>query len=260
MLELRDRIAIVTGGGSGIGAACMRLLAERGARPVAGDITGGDIVCDVSAEPAVKAALDETIARYGAPSLLVAAAGVSNAGAIPDLSIEDWDRTFAVNARGVMICMKILSGAMIAHRLDGSMVLVSSINGHVADPGLIAYSATKAALHHMSRVAARELGPFGIRINCVGPGPTATPMLQPMLDIPEYNAEIIRRTPLRDVGTPERIAEAIVGLMQMEWVTGQSLLVDGGASLSTARTAWQAPNINASPATPSAPRQLAGEA
>lgn len=240
MLKLNDRVAVVTGGAAGIGAACVEHLRNAGARPVSWDWKDGDIQCDVSDPASIEAAINRTVEEFGVPSLLVASAGISSHGPILDIDPAEWDRTQSINLRGVMLSVQAVARKMIAHHLDGAMILVSSINSVVAEPGIATYSAAKAGVNHLARVAAREFGPHGIRINAVGPGPTATQMLNQALDNPEFRAEVLKRTPLRDVGTPERIAEAIVGLMQMEWVTGQAIMVDGGATLTTARSEWQA--------------------
>ncbi|MGE0387360.1 MAG: SDR family NAD(P)-dependent oxidoreductase [Gammaproteobacteria bacterium] len=243
MLDLNGRIAVITGGASGIGAACAAALEREGVRVARWDMADGPgvIGCDVADAAAVANAIDRTVARYGPPTLLVAAAGVADGHWIVDMEPAAWDRVLGVNLRGVMLSVQAVARTAIAAGSNGSMVLISSVNGVVADPGLSAYSASKAAVYHFARVAARELGPHGIRINAVGPGPTETPMLRGALDLPGYREEILRRTPLGEVGTPERIAEAVTGLMKMEWVTGQALMVDGGASLTTGRGVWKTP-------------------
>lgn len=243
MLDLNGRIAVVTGGAAGIGAAAAAHLRAAGAIAVSWDRTGGDIACDVADPLSIDAAIAATVERFGVPSLLVASAGVSSHGAILDLDPAEWDRTHDINLRGVMLTMQAVARKMIAHGLDGAMILVSSINSIVAEPGIATYSAAKAGVNHLARVAAREFGPHGIRVNVVGPGPTATQMLTGALENPAFRAEVLKRTPLGDVGTPDRIAEAIVGLMKLEWITGQAIMVDGGATLTTARSNWQAPDI-----------------
>ena len=154
------------------------------------------------------------------------------------MDVATWDHVLGVNLRGVMLSVQAVAREIVAAKTDGAMVLISSVNGIVADPGISAYSASKAAVYHFARVAAREFGPLGIRINAVGPGPTDTPMLKPSLDKPGYRDEVLRRTPLGEVGTPDKIADAVVGLLKMDWVTGQGLMADGGSSLNTGRSAW----------------------
>ncbi len=241
MLSLEGRVAVVTGGASGIGRASADALGKEGVRVVTWDLgDGADVHCDVSDAASVDRAIAWTREQVGSPSLLVASAGTSAGGPVLEMDVADWDRVLGVNLRGVMLSIQAVAREVASAGTDGSFVAVSSVNGIVADPGIGAYSASKAGVFHLVRVVARELGPIGIRVNAVGPGPTETPMLQKLMDDPAYRAEAIRRSPLGSVGTPERIAEAIVGLMRMEWVTGQALMVDGGTSLNTGRgTHWQ---------------------
>jgi NAD(P)-dependent dehydrogenase (short-subunit alcohol dehydrogenase family) len=158
---------------------------------------------------------------------------------ILETDVATWDRTLGVNLRGVMLSVQAVAREIVAAKGDGAMVLIASVNGVVADPGLSAYSSSKAGVLHLARVAAREFGPHRIRVNAVGPGPTETPMASPAFNTPGYRDEIIRRTPLGEVGTAERIADGVVGLMKMDWVTGQALMVDGGSSLNTGRSVWK---------------------
>ena len=234
-MDLRNRTAVVTGGASGIGAACVDLLRQKGARPVIWDVSpaaGDAIQCDTTSADAVAAAMEQTVARFGRPTLLVAAAGRGGAGGnLMDIDVEEWDRMFAVNARGVMLSLQAVARQAIAAGQGGSIVLLSSIHGSLSYEKLAAYSATKAAVNQMARIGARELGPHGIRVNAVGPGPTETPMLGHRLERPGYRDSVIARTPLREFGTPQSIAQSIVGLMEMDWVTGQVILADGGCSL-----------------------------
>ncbi len=230
----------MTGGASGIGNASAQALKKEGARVVTWDVQGDvDVRCDVSDAAAACRASNRTRDHAGPPSLLVASAGVSGVGSIIDMEVDEWDRVPSINLRGVMLEMQAVARGVATTREGGSIVAVSSVHGIVADPGIGAYSASKAAVFHLVRVAGRELGPLGIRVNAVGPGPTDTPMLQKLLNRPAFRAEAMRRSPLGDIGTPDRVAEAIVGLMRMEWVTGQALMVDGGTSLTTGRsTNW----------------------
>lgn len=240
MLHIAGRVAVVTGGASGIGAACAALLEAEGARVARWDrqAGGGVIACDVADPASIAAAMEKTRAQYGAPSLLVAAAGIAEGKPILDMDVGTWDRVLGVNLKGVMLSVQAVAREIVAAKGDGSLVLISSVNGIVADPGLSAYSASKAAVYHFARVAAREFGPLGIRINAIGPGPTDTPMMTNNLAMPGYRDEVIRRTPLGEVGTTRHIAETVVGLMKMDWVTGQALMADGGSSLNTGRSGW----------------------
>jgi NAD(P)-dependent dehydrogenase (short-subunit alcohol dehydrogenase family) len=114
-------------------------------------------------------------------------------------------------------------------------VLVSSVNGVLSDPGIPSYSASKAAVYHLARCAAVELGGDGIRVNAVGPGPTDTPMIAANMQTPGYQEAVMEATPLGRIGTPELVADGIVNVLRSDWITGQAILVDGGAALVTPR-------------------------
>jgi NAD(P)-dependent dehydrogenase (short-subunit alcohol dehydrogenase family) len=225
----------VTGGGSGIGAATCALLAEHGVRAVSWDIeSGADVQVDVTSEESIAKAMQETVARWGTPSLLVGSAGVASVCPLLDIAVDDWDKVFAVNVKGILLSIQVVARAMVAGGLDGAMVTVSSINGVLSDRQLAAYSASKAAVYHLSRVAAVELGPYNIRVNAIGPGPTDTPLLSPAFS-DEFVTAVRNNTPLGRLGSPELVADGIVNLLRSDWITGQAVMVDGGASLMSAR-------------------------
>lgn len=190
------------------------------------------------------------MSRFGVPTVLVAAAGVARASPIMDMTVETWDLVLGANLRGVMLCTQAVARLAAQAGEEGAIVLISSVNGVVADPGFSAYGASKAGLYQFARVAAREFGPLGIRINAVGPGPTETPALAQGLALAGYRDEVIRRTPLGRVGPPGDIAEAVVGLLKFEWVTGQALMADGGSSLNTGRSVWTQMEEKVAPAAP----------
>jgi NAD(P)-dependent dehydrogenase (short-subunit alcohol dehydrogenase family) len=243
-MDLSNRVAVVTGGASGIGAGCMARLAQEGARPVSWDLTEaeGGFVCDVADPQSVGRAIELTCERYGTPSLLVAAAGTGGRPqSILEMDPANWDRVLGINLRGAMLCVQAVARKMVEAKLDGSLVIISSVNGVVADENLSHYSASKAGCYHFVRVGARELGRHGIRINGIGPGPTDTPMSHEAFNAPGYREEILRRTPLGEVGTPAKIADAVVQVMKADWITGQAIMADGGASLTTGRSNWKPP-------------------
>jgi NAD(P)-dependent dehydrogenase (short-subunit alcohol dehydrogenase family) len=236
--DLAGKVAVVTGGASGIGAAVATALRAHGAVAVAWDLLSeSDVHCDVTDSDSVNEAFRATQVRFGTPTILIANAGIRGAGRIIDLDVSEWDATFAVNARGVFLTVQAVVRGMVEAGLPGAIVITGSVNGVISDPGIAAYSASKAAVMHFAQVAARELGEFGIRVNAIGPGPTDTPMMSDTKAIAGYRAEIAANTPLGKMGAPEDVAQAVIGLLKMTWVTGQALLVDGGSSLSTARGA-----------------------
>lgn len=236
-MEFQNRVAVVTGGTSGIGEGCAERLRKEGARVVTWDLSpAADVVCDVRDEASVAAALVQTIAEAGVPSVLVAAAGVGGPfDEFHKLPTDGWDEVFSVNIRGVFLSMREVSRAMVEAGLDGAMVAISSVNGVIADPVSAPYSATKAAVYHMCRVAAIDLGKYGIRVNGVGPGPTATPLMAPLMSTENYVANVEAATPLGRIGTPELVADGVVNVLRSDWITGQAIMIDGGSSLATAR-------------------------
>jgi NAD(P)-dependent dehydrogenase (short-subunit alcohol dehydrogenase family) len=234
-MNLNGAIAVVTGGGSGIGKATCDLLASEGARPVAWDRAGGDVPCDVTSIDSVEAAMARTKASFGVPTVLVAAAGVGRTGRIIDLALDDWDLTYAVNVRGVYLALRVVAREMIAAGLPGSIALISSVNGTVADSAHSMYSTSKAAVNHLARCAAVELGADGIRVNAIAAGPTETPMMSGVLALDGYRQQIADTTPLGRIGQPEDIAQGLVNVLRSDWMTGQVVALDGGSSLMSAR-------------------------
>ena len=240
-MELNGRVAVVTGGSSGIGRATVQKLSAAGARVVDWSIEdGADVRCDVADPEEVERALEWTIAHVGVPSLLVTSAGVGEVGPTLEITMAEWDRVFDVNVRGTFLAARAVARELIARGLDGSMVLISSVNGSTSDPMMLLYSMSKAAVNQMAKIFAAEFGPHGIRCNAIGPGPTDTPIIASAIAHEEILRTIVETTPLGRLGEAEDIAEAVVGTMRMSWVTGQSFLADGGAALMTPRAAVRA--------------------
>lgn len=222
---------IVTGGASGIGAATAARLRRAGHDVVTWDLRGGDIDCDISDPDAVAAALQQTLERAGPPDRLVACAAVGASDVLIAQDPADWKRVIDVNLTGTWLTMRAVAQAMIANGGGGSIVAVSSISGTVADRGMGAYCVSKAGVDMLVRVAASEWGPHDIRVNAVGPGVTRTPMLAGAEQIPGWVDALGQRTALGRVGEADDVAEAIVGVLEMRWVTGQTVLADGGLAL-----------------------------
>ncbi|HEY7946779.1 MAG TPA: SDR family oxidoreductase [Acidimicrobiales bacterium] len=246
-MDLSGAAALVTGGASGIGRATVRQLAEAGARVAVLDRQDGSgpdlnrdnnpddvalrISCDISDEAAVVEGVRRAHDALGGLTHAVLAAGVGGFGALLELEAAEWDRVMAVNLRGSFLCLREVAKAMVEGGRGGSVVAVSSISGFLADRSMSHYSVSKAGLAELVRVAARELGPFGIRVNAVAPGTTDTPMFAPTARLPGYAARVAERTALGGVGSAEAVAEAIVAVLAMSWVTGQIVAADGGVSL-----------------------------
>jgi NAD(P)-dependent dehydrogenase (short-subunit alcohol dehydrogenase family) len=222
--------AIVTGGASGIGSSAADRLRNAGHDVITWDLRGGDIDCDISDPDAVSAALEQTLAAVGVPDRLVACAGVGASGMLIAQDPADWKRVIDVNLTGTWLTMRAVAQSMIGNG-GGSIVAVSSISGTVADRDMGAYCVSKAGVDMLVRVAASEWGPYGIRVNAVGPGVTRTPMLAQAEQLPGWVDGLGQRTALGRVGEADDVAEAIISVLEMSWVTGQTILADGGLAL-----------------------------
>jgi len=229
----RSGARVVVGGASGIGAAVVESERAAGADVVVWDVAGTyDLKCDVTDAASIDAAVEETLTRVGVPSEVTVTAGIGHSGMLLDLPVDEWDRVIAVNTRGPLLAMRALARTMIDAGAPGSIVAVSSVSARLVDRSMGAYCASKAALSMLVQVAACEWAPYGIRVNAVGPGVTATPMLGRAPN-PEsgWLAAVQERTPLGRLGTADDIAQAIRALHDVEWMTGQIVECDGGLGI-----------------------------
>ena len=221
----------MTGGASGIGAEVARRLRAAGRTVVTWDVQDtADITCDVTDPTAVEAASARTIAEHGVPTHWTLSAGVGCGGMLLDLEADAWDRVMDVNAKGLWLTMRAAARAMSQAGTGGSIVAVTSVSARLADRTMGFYCASKAAADVLVRVAAQEWAPLGVRVNAVAPGVTRTPLLGDPASTP-WVAGPVSRTPLGREGTPEDIAEAVLAVHELGWVTGEVLTADGGLSL-----------------------------
>ncbi len=253
MGRLEGKIAVITGGASGIGAACVRLFAQEGARVVIVDILDQKGEClakeigesatffhtDVSLEPEVRAAVDLAVGRFGRIDCMFNNAGFARAhGGIEEISVEDWDSHMAVLLRGVFLGMKHAAPVM-RRQGSGSIINTASVAGIQTGYGGHIYSAAKAAVIHLTRCVAMELGEVGVRVNCICPGGIATPIFARALGLsPDaadktvelVKAALVNNQPIRRTGLPEDIAAAALWLASDDssFVNGHALVVDGG--------------------------------
>jgi 3alpha(or 20beta)-hydroxysteroid dehydrogenase len=234
MSDLAGKVAIVTGGGSGIGAAVAARLRGDGARVVATDIRspGGvpaaDFVAhDVSSLPSWHELLQAVLASHQHIDVLVNNAGIFRGSGILDTDAQTFEDVLAVNQRGVFFGLQVVGGAM-CRRGSGSIVNLSSYAGMHGEGSSVAYQTSKWAVRGLSRFAAREFGPHGVRVNAVAPGFVDTPMLRS--GPPSLPARVISRTPLARLGNADEVAAAIAFLASDEssFITGAELTVDGG--------------------------------
>ena len=223
--------AVVVGGGSGIGLAVVDRLRTAEEAVTVWDLVGGDIECDISDPDSITAAMAQTVSAAGAPDRFVTCAGVGASGMLLEQKPDDWRRVLDVNLTGTWLAMRAGARAMIEAGRGGSIIAVSSISGTLADRDMGAYCVSKAGIDMLVRVAAAEWGTHGIRVNAVGPGVTRTPMLAKPEQLPGWVEGLNERTALGRLGEADDVAEVIVGLLDMTWVTGQTLFADGGLAL-----------------------------
>lgn len=221
--------AVVVGGGSGIGAAVAERQRAAGIDVLTWDRVGGDLECDILDPDEIGSATADTVARLGVPDLVTVTAGIGHSGLLADTPAEEWDRVLGVNAKGVWLVMRALAGPMRAGN-GGSIVATSSVSGRLADQSMGLYCASKAALDMLIAVAATEWAPE-IRVNGIAPGVTDTPMLGRAPRSGAWLGGVAGRTALKRLGTADDIAEAVVGIHAMHWMTGQIVPCDGGLSL-----------------------------
>jgi 3-oxoacyl-[acyl-carrier protein] reductase len=239
--SLEGKIALVTGGASGIGAATTARLRDAGATVIIGDLAVEDATdgedklsqaqLDVSDVGSVNRCIAEIIAHHGRLDCLVHSAGIARTIPFLDTSPETFDQIIDVNVRGTFLVGQAAARAM-RDSGGGSIVNIGSVSGLLGNALRIAYGTSKAAVHHLTKVMAVELGPYNIRVNVVAPGPVSTPMTD-ALYTPNVRAEWIGRMPLGRFGTSEDMAGAAAFLLTDEaaFITGQTLSVDGGFSI-----------------------------
>ena len=243
-MRLNDKIAIITGAGSGIGRASAILFAEEGARVVAADINqeagtqtveqikaqGGEAVMiqvDMTQTQEVAAMVNQAIERFGRIDILYNHVGTYFASSVVDLEVEKWDFALSLNLKSIFLGCKHTLPHMVK-RKSGVIVNTGGTFGFYGGLGLAAYCASKGGVINLTKQMALDYGPYGIRINCVCPGFIDTPMNAHMP--PEKVAAIIKMQPLGRAGKPEEVAKAALFLASDDasFFTGTTLLVDGG--------------------------------
>lgn len=248
MKKLDQRVAIVTGAAQGIGRAIADELAMAGAHVAVFDlkleaaqiaaaeiskfgVTARGYAVDVSQSKVVDAAFAQVVADFGRLDILINNAGVSFVGPhIKDVTDEVWDISLGVMQSGVFYCMRAATNYFLPQK-SGSVVNISSIRGFSSNPGRIAYCATKAAVIMMTRVAAAEWAPYGVRANAIAPGVQRTPMWDIDVELGVVNEErVLRVTPAGRLGDPKEIGKLAVFLCSddADFINGDCITIDGG--------------------------------
>lgn len=247
LFDLSGRVAVVTGGGDGIGRACCEILGAAGASVVVSNRTlvkaqnvaaaitkaGGIAVpvsCDVSVDSQLDDLMDFAVKTYGTVNILVNNAGLGGGGRENPFSIdrEYVEHIYAINVFAPWRLSKLAAPYMQKSGY-GSIVNITSMSSINNDPGMAIYGSSKAALNHLSSNLAFDYGPMGIRVNCVGPGATRTHALSTVLT-PEIEAKMLAHTPIKRLGEASDIAAAVLFFASpaSQWISGQTLMVNGG--------------------------------
>jgi len=244
--SLRGRVALVVGGGRGLGRGCARALADAGAAVLVAARSAAEVeaaaeeiaaaggtarahVADVTDEAQVAemvaAALD-----LGDLRVCVNSAGTNRTGPTRSYATGDWDALFAVNVRATFLVCRAVGDALLERGVPGSIVNMSSQMGTVGFPGRAAYCATKHAVEGLTKALGVEWAPHGVRVNAVAPTFVDTPLTRPMFEDPEFSAEVHRRLPTGELATVEQVADAVryLACPASGSVTGAVLRVDGG--------------------------------
>ena len=248
-MRLKEKVAIITGGGSGFGEVTGHLFAREGAAVMLADINGAAartvaesinaeggraawVQTDVTSGSSVEAMVHAVLNNFGRVDILFNNAGIEGFGTVIETDEATWDRMFAVHVRGAYLCSKYAIQAMIDGGHGGVVVNVSSVAGLVGLQHMSAYSAAKGAIISLTRAMAADFARYGIRVNCIAPGTTMTPLGKRLIehDTPEQLAQRLSRYPMNRFGEPIEIARSVLFLASDDssYATGTCLVVDGG--------------------------------
>lgn len=243
--KLAGQVAVVIGGHSGFGEAISRLFASQGAivviaarrgdlvDTVASSIGGTGLTCDITDDAMVEQLVTNAQRLHGDISVAVNCAGFEQSTLLADLTPARLDAMHAVQLSGALYCMRHFGNAIAAHGRGGAFLSLSSLTAHNPSPGLAAYASAKAAVEYATKIAAVEYGSRGVRFNTVAPSLIETPMTERIFKIGPAIKAVTEMTPLGRAGSVDDVAKAALFLCGPDgsYITGQTLCVDGGASL-----------------------------
>ena len=243
MMSLKNKVAIVTGGASGIGLATVKAFADKGVKVVVADYNeevgkiraeelkaeGYEIIfmqVDAGNESSIEELVKETVTLYGQLDIMVNNAGIGNLSETHTLSYEDYQKVIRVNQDGVFFGIKHAINQMLRTG-GGAIINTSSILGSVGEAGAFAYNASKGAVNLMTKSSAVQYAGQGIRVNAVAPGYVESGMVNKEV-LGDFYDNLVGKHPVGRLGQPDEIAHAIVFLAENEFITGTTILVDGG--------------------------------
>jgi len=242
LMRLQDKVAIVTGGASGIGEKIVDLFSEEGAKVIAADINEEALAradqkanvvgmkLDVSSDDAWTKVAKEIKERFGTIDVLVNNAGITSEKTYSDINLDDWQLMLNINGYGPFAGIKHIAPYM-AEQQNGSIINISSYTAKIGQ-GFNHYSASKGAVRALSKAAATQFGKDGVRVNTLFPGIIETPMTKDLTEYQDLLDQLVQATPLKRLGKPEDIAEAALFFASdaSSYITGAELVIDGGFS------------------------------
>ncbi|WP_299407335.1 SDR family NAD(P)-dependent oxidoreductase [uncultured Roseobacter sp.] len=237
-------LALVTGAAQGIGYACAEALAEDGARLVLADINADGVkkaaeklgngtvglACDMGDPAQIATLFDQIEAAHGPVEILVNNAGIAMPGDFLETPLENFQKVIDVNLTGTFLAMQRAAKSMVAHKIEGAIINMSSINAVVAIPSIAAYCASKGGVMQLTKATSLALAPHNIRVNAVGPGSINTEMMAGVNANPDAMKMVMSRTPLKRMGEARDIGDAVAFLAskRAKYITGETIYVDGG--------------------------------